>query len=212
MRRASPCAGTASRTATGRHFGLLAAPERALAARDRVHAALEAVGDDLAADPAEGLLPRERPRGGRARARVAAAVGQARAEDRARRGSRRTTASADVDAGEPVRRPRRAASVFSRLIIEARPLERCGVRCWPRPRPASSPWMSIAATSAGVRPEASETSSATRPRTISASLSPRTMSSGGAAAPSPPGRHPHLAGAALDLVGGGSRLARGTGP
>jgi hypothetical protein len=32
----------------GRHFGLLAAPESALAARDRVHAALTAVGDDLA--------------------------------------------------------------------------------------------------------------------------------------------------------------------
>lgn len=32
----------------GRHFGLLAASEPALAARDRVHAALTAVGDDLA--------------------------------------------------------------------------------------------------------------------------------------------------------------------
>jgi Domain of unknown function (DUF6456) len=34
--------------AQGRHFGLLAAPEAALAARDRVHAALTGVGDDLA--------------------------------------------------------------------------------------------------------------------------------------------------------------------
>jgi hypothetical protein len=33
--------------AEGRHFGLLAAPDAALAARDRVHAALVAVGDDL---------------------------------------------------------------------------------------------------------------------------------------------------------------------